>query len=84
VDAKNVVATHWEAVDDDGRVTGFRARLWETEGRAGRVHLRVFRPPTAARRVGFAGQTLTDLPIQGDTVAVDFSPFEWLEVEGRW
>jgi len=84
LDARNVVATHWEAVDEGGQTTGFRARLWETEGRSGRVHLRLFRPPVDARRVGFAGQTLADLTIEGDTIAVDFSPFEWLEVEGRW
>jgi alpha-mannosidase len=84
LDARNVVATHWEAVDEGGGITGFRVRLWETEGRNGRVHLRLFRPPVAARRVDFAGQTVTDLTIEGDTIAVDFSPFEWLEVEGRW
>jgi hypothetical protein len=84
LDAKNVVATHWEAVDEGGRVAGFRTRLWETEGRAGRVHWRVYRPPGSARRVGFNGQKLADLPIEGDTIAVDFSPFEWLEIEGRW
>ena len=84
VDAKNVVATHWEAIDDGDRVTGFRVRLWETEGRAGRVHLRCFRPPVSARQIGFAGQTLSQLTIEGDTVAIDFSPFEWLEVDGCW
>jgi hypothetical protein len=78
------VATHWEAVEDGGRIVGFRARLWETEGRAGRVHVRVFRAPSGARRIGFDGQKLVDLPIEGDTIAVDFSAFEWLEVEGRW
>ena len=84
IDAKNVVATHWEAIQDGDRVTGFRARLWETEGRAGRVNLRCFRPPTAARKIGFSGQTLSDLTIEGDTVAIDFTPFESLEVEGSW
>jgi alpha-mannosidase len=84
IDAKSVVATHWETIDEGGVVNGFRARLWETEGRAGRVHMRVFRPPSSARRLTIAGQSLTDLPISGDTIAVDFSPFEWLQIEGRW
>jgi alpha-mannosidase len=84
LDARNVVATHWEALEEGDQTTGFRARLWETEGRGGRVHLRLFRSPAAAWRIDFAGQHLTDLTIEGDTIAVDFSPFEWLEVEGRW
>ncbi|HWB09414.1 MAG TPA: hypothetical protein VG826_09330 [Pirellulales bacterium] len=84
LDARNVVATHWEALDEGGQIAGFRARLWETEGRGGRVHFRLFRSPLAAWRIDFAGQRLADLTIEGDTIAVDFSPFEWLEVEGRW
>jgi alpha-mannosidase len=84
LDAKNVVATHWEAVEEGDRVVGFRTRLWETEGRAGRIQLRCFRAPSAARLVGFAGQTLASLAIDGDAVAIELSPYDWIEVEGRW
>jgi alpha-mannosidase len=84
IDAKNVVATHWDVIDESDRIVGFRVRLWETEGRAGRVHLRCFRPPTSARQVGFAGQTLATLTVAGDTIEIEFSRYEWIDVEGRW
>ncbi|MGH7134923.1 MAG: hypothetical protein ACREHD_04240, partial [Pirellulales bacterium] len=71
-------------VDEGGRIVGFRVRLWETDGRAGRVHLRSFRPPVAARHIGFSGQTLATLNIEGDVIALDFSAYELVEVEGRW
>ena len=84
LDAKNVVATHWDTVEEGGRIVGFRVRLWETEGRAGRVHLRCFRPPASARHIGFGDQTLGTLTIEADAIAIDFSPYELIEVEGRW
>lgn len=81
VDAKNVVATHWEphSVAPDGN--GFRVRLLETEGRPGRVHLRAFRPLKSARQIDFKGQTLVGLPIEGDRVSLDLAAYEWAEVE---
>ena len=56
IDAKNVLATHWEPVVDVADPTaasfppdelpakGFRVRLLETAGRGGRVTLRTYRP----------------------------------------
>ncbi|HVX11093.1 MAG TPA: hypothetical protein VHC22_07935 [Pirellulales bacterium] len=84
LDAKNVVATHWDAIEEDGRIVGFRVRLAETEGRAGRVHLRCFRPPTAARQVGLDGQTVGQLTIAADAIGIDLSAYELSEIEGRW
>lgn len=83
LDAKNIVATHWSPLDGEP-AAGFRARLCETEGRAGRVHLRCFRPVAAARQIDFRGETVLDLNVAGDQIAIDFAPYEWLEVEGTW
>ncbi|HET6882203.1 MAG TPA: hypothetical protein VFI31_18710, partial [Pirellulales bacterium] len=83
LDAKNVVATHWETIEEGDRIAGFRVRLWETEGRTGRVQLRCFRPPVSARQINFSGQTLTTFTVEGDAIAIDFSPYEWIEVEAR-
>ena len=118
VDARNVVATHWEpllagepnrrargegrgasaedsepqaaAVDGGGQppapgsIIGFRVRLFETEGRGGRVHLRSFRTPTSARRTDFQGQATGDLAVEGDRISLDLGGFEWMQVEARW
>jgi alpha-mannosidase len=93
VDAKNVIATAWAPVLDDGdqaepqgprRIRGFRARLLETAGRAGRVKLRTFRGVAAARQVDFLGQTLLELRPEGDQLMLDFGAHEWIEVEAIW
>jgi alpha-mannosidase len=95
VDARNIVATHWEPLTEqrDGQsqlgggelpVRGFRARLMETAGRAGRVTLRAFRPLASARQIDFLGQTLVQAPVEGDRVTLDFAAYEWIEVEGLW
>jgi hypothetical protein len=92
VDAKNVVATHWEPVwaetptdhdagDKPAALRGVRARLLETAGRAGRVTLRAFRPVSFARQVDFVGQTLLEATVEGDRVRLDFAAHEWIEVE---
>lgn len=81
VDARNVVATHWEARHDAGTLGGVRLRLLETEGRPGRVWLRCFRPPRAARQLDFLGQTLVELNLDGDRVPIDFAAYEWNEIE---
>ncbi|MBI3837711.1 MAG: hypothetical protein HY288_07230 [Planctomycetia bacterium] len=95
VDAKNVLATHWQPLvderpadspTDDARrpVKGFRARLLETAGRAGRVTLRTFRALSAARQLDFLGQTMVDVPFEDDKIRLDFAAHEWIEVEAVW
>jgi alpha-mannosidase len=81
VDAKNIVATHWQPTIVDGAVTGFRVRLLETEGKAGRVYLRSFTTPKSARQVDFTGSKLIDLNLDSDKVVIETSPYEWVEVE---
>ncbi|HEY5315654.1 MAG TPA: hypothetical protein VIK18_24200, partial [Pirellulales bacterium] len=84
LDVRNVVATHWEVAGEGGPNAGFRLRLLETEGRAGRVHLRVFRTPRLARQIDFLGNPLAELAIEGDRVAVDLSAYEWIQIEAQW
>lgn len=84
VDARNVIATHWAPWFEEGRLLGFRARLLETEGRAGRVRLRCFGRPAQARQVDFHGKTLCELKHEGDTVFLDFTAFEWVQLECRF
>jgi alpha-mannosidase len=87
LDAKNVVATHWEPLANQGeagKAHGFRARLLETSGRPGRVALRAFRPVISARQVDLQGQTLVQVPVEGDRMTLDFAAYEWIEVEAVW
>ena len=66
------------------RVSGFRIRLYETEGRAGRVQLRCFRTPASARRTNFEHHPTGDLAIEDDRIILDIAAYEWLEVEAFW
>ena len=83
VDAKNVVATHWETLNEGDSVVGFRVRLMETEGLSGRIELRTIRPLKEARHVDGRGDTILTLKPEGDRVGLDIGPYEWLEVEAR-
>jgi alpha-mannosidase len=83
VDAKNVVATHWSTIRAGDKIVGFRARLLETAGLAGRVRLRALRDFEHARHVDFRGETLAELPTAGDCVTIDMAAFEWVEIEAR-
>jgi alpha-mannosidase len=84
IDLKNVLATHWEPLAEDDRVVGFRARLLETAGRAGRARLQAFKPIQAARHVDFLGQALAQLTLDEGAVLLDFTAHEWIEVEVHW
>jgi len=81
VDARNVVATRWEPRWSEGSASGFRVRLLETEGRAGRVGLRSFRKLAAARKVDFRGERPSDLPVEGDKITVSLGAHEWVQIE---
>jgi hypothetical protein len=88
LDMKNVTATHWsplvETTGEKSSVVGFRCRLLETEGRMGRVRLRCFRSPKTAERTEFGGQSRGSLPIEDDSILIDFNGHEWIQLEARW
>jgi alpha-mannosidase len=85
LDAKNALATHWEPIaDDDGKTSGFRVRILETEGRYARATLEAFRSIASARKTDFLGQPLDDLTVEGDKITLELSPNEWCEVEAKF
>jgi alpha-mannosidase len=81
LDARNVVATHWEPLLAEGRPIGFRVRLLETEGRAVPLGLRAFRAAKSAQKVGRDDAEPTELAIDGDCISVELGSYEWAEVE---
>jgi alpha-mannosidase len=84
LDNRAVVATHWEAIIEDGAVAGVRARLLETEGRSSALSLRSFRAVKAARKTGGANRAPEELNVGGDVITAPLRPYEWSEVEARW
>jgi len=84
VDCKNVVATHWAPVFSGGRVSGFQARLLETEGRRCRVRLRAFRPLESAAKTRFNSDQREELPVDGDQVKMEIEPNGWVQLEGKF
>jgi alpha-mannosidase len=63
---------------------GFALRLQETEGQYQNVNVEFFRSPSSARLREFRGQTIVLLPIEGDGVRVDLSPFTIADLEVRF
>lgn len=60
---------------------GFALRLQETEGQYQGVNVEFFRAPSSARTRDFRGQTVVEIPIEGDGVRVDLSPFAIVDLE---
>ncbi len=81
IDARNVAATHWDPLPSGA---GFRVRLLETEGRAGRVKLNSFRAPTSAARTDLTGHPTGELKIEEGRVVLEIGAYEWAQVEARW
>ncbi len=84
VDAKNIVATHWEPMESDGSVQGFRVRLLETAARSCRATLSSFHAIREARVVDFQGNSISDCKIEEGKVRLDVCASEWAEIECRW
>jgi alpha-mannosidase len=89
--AKNLICTHWAPIYDaresggsEPAIKGFRVRLLEVEGRAGRTPLRAFREIAYARQVDFLGETILELYVDGDKIMLDYGPNELVEVEAHW
>ena len=84
LDARNVVATHWEPVAAEARIVGFRVRLLETEGRRAKAVLRCFRPVGSAQRIDFGQQPPSELSVQDDQIKIDVGPHQFTQIEARW
>jgi alpha-mannosidase len=84
LDARNVVATHWEPLVQDGRVDGVRVRLLETEGRRVRLALRALRPLRSAQKINAGDAPPDNLAVEGDRLSVEIGPHAWIEVEARF
>jgi alpha-mannosidase len=84
LDAKNVIATHWEPLLEEDRMAGVRVRMLETLGRPTRVRLGAFRPFVAARQLDLAGGPLLESRIDDGRAVVELAAHEWAVLEARW
>jgi hypothetical protein len=84
VDARSVVATHWEPIAEGDAIVGVRVRLLETSGRAVRARLSAFRPVSSARTMNFVGESRGECQLNEGRVQLEFSPGEWIELEILW
>lgn len=80
--AANVLATHLNVTQDSPRT--LKLRLIETEGRVGKVTIRLAKPIQSARRTGFSGQPGETLEVVDGTVPLEIGPYGWLACEVSW
>ena len=84
LDARNVMATHWEPLLEGGVATGFRVRLLETAGRAVKATLSSFRPVGHARQRGLDGSPRSDCALEEGRVILQLAAHQWTEIEATW
>ena len=82
--SRNVIATSLKALDEGGRIVGFRARLLETAGRPANLAISAFKPVRSAATVDFLGKTLAELTIDDGKIKLDLAAHEWTEVVARF
>jgi len=84
LDARNVIATHWEPLLEGSDAKGFRVRLLETGGRAVKVTLSAFRPVAKARQRGLDGSPRSDCTLDEGRITLQMAAHEWTEIEASW
>ncbi|MEX2185602.1 MAG: hypothetical protein WD875_02365 [Pirellulales bacterium] len=84
VDVKNVIATHWSPLVENGKTVGFRTRLLETLGRPAKVRIASLHPIATAREVDFLGKPIYDLCTENGNAIAELAAGQWLDLEARW
>ena len=82
--ARNLVATHWQALLEDEAVVGLQARIMETAGRSVRTKMATFRPVVSAVQQNLDGSSLGECNIEDGQVVLDMTGHEWLQIELRF
>lgn len=77
--SSTVVRCGMHAVDHDPLRVRFR--FVETAGKSRKVELKFLRRPVSARLTNFRDQLIFELRVESDTVSIDFSAYEMLQVE---
>jgi alpha-mannosidase len=80
IDVRNLHVTDQQPLFEEGRLTGVRMRLLETEGRAGETTLQFFRPVKSAVKSDFLGNELAALETSEGSVSIPFTGRELAEI----
>ncbi|QDU94743.1 hypothetical protein [Lignipirellula cremea] len=83
-DARNVTATHWSPLTEDGKIVGFCVRLLETSGRSVKTSLSTFRSVATAKKVDFQGLPGGECSVEDGKIRIDLAAHQWIEVQARW
>ncbi len=81
VGVRNILATSWQPLVEQGTIRGFRVRLLETAGRATRSRLAAFRTIRSARQLDLLGSACGEFGVEEGQVQLQLGPNEWVEVE---
>ncbi|MDR1925568.1 MAG: hypothetical protein LBQ66_14440 [Planctomycetaceae bacterium] len=88
IEAKNIVALHWEPISEDDKPVGFKVFLLETEGRRAHFSFHLFRIPVKASATNLSGEKLNEpfkeFKIDGDAILIDMRGHELLPLEVRF
>jgi alpha-mannosidase len=84
IDARQVLVTALEPLQENGRVVGLHCRLLETGGLAGPVRISAVRPLIAAQRRLWNGEPLGELTITEGKADISLAAYDWTEVTVRW
>ncbi|MDR3197721.1 MAG: hypothetical protein LBU34_07610 [Planctomycetaceae bacterium] len=85
IEAKNVVALHWETLLETDQPVGFKVFLLETEGKRAHFAFHSFRTPVKAIATNLSAEKneseIKELKIDGDAVLIDMHGHELLPLE---
>jgi alpha-mannosidase len=80
-DSKNIWATSWEPVFENGNSIGFRVRILETMGRETKCKLSAFRDIREASRIRADHEKESDIEVENGSAVLKFSPNQFIECE---
>jgi hypothetical protein len=78
IESQNVVALHWEAIQEAEELVGYMVYLREMSGRRAHFALRSFLQPKHASSMNLLGKELKVLKIKDDAVLIDMHAYELL------
>jgi len=83
-DSRNVTATHWRPLIDEGNIVGFTVRLLETAGRPAKAGLSGFRAIESAVKVDQLGKEVAEFTVADGKAQIELAGSQWIEVQARW
>ena len=84
IDSKSLLITHQEALVENEKIVGIRARVLESSGQTANARLMCFRDAQSAQKVDFLGKTIVSCQVESGAVQLEMAACEWAQIEVRW